>query len=441
MQIALPLILSTGSISVLLFSDRMLLSWHSKISLAAAVPAGMFNFSFLCIFMGTVSYTGTFVAQYFGAKQKDKIGQIIWHGIYIATLGAIIMPIIGIFSPEFFAWVGHAAEVQAEEVQYFRILNFCALPFLANATLSSFFSGRGKTWTIMRVNFSMMIINIVLDYIFIFGKFSLPEFGIRGAGYATFVASVFSCLVYIVLIAKPANSEFQFARGWVFKKDLISRFIKYGLPAGVHFFIDVMGFTFFMLLVGRIGANELAASNVAMQINLLGLLPLMGLGITANILVGKYIGAKNPEQAAKTALRVLKITLVYISFMSLMYALVPQLFINPFGWGQGSENFAPIFDISKHLLKYIAVITLFDALSIICSNAIKGAGDTRFVMRVILLTSIFVLLLPSGILTYLGSPNIFAFWKWATLYVGLNSLLFFLRFKKGVWKSMSIIGN
>jgi len=131
LKIALPLIISTGSISVMILVDRIFLSWYSTDSLAAALPAGMLNFTFICFFLGTVSYTNTFIAQYFGAKQFFNIGPAIWQGVYISIIGGMLMPFVGLYSDEIFGIVGHAPTVRQMESDYFKLLNFCAFPFLA----------------------------------------------------------------------------------------------------------------------------------------------------------------------------------------------------------------------------------------------------------------------------------------------------------------------
>ena len=82
LSIAFPLVLSMGSVAIMLFVDRMFLTWHSAEAVAASMPAGMLNFALMTLFMGTAGYTSTFVAQYHGAGRHDRIGPTVWQGIY-----------------------------------------------------------------------------------------------------------------------------------------------------------------------------------------------------------------------------------------------------------------------------------------------------------------------------------------------------------------------
>jgi MATE family multidrug resistance protein len=82
LEIVVPMVLSTGAWSILFFMDRVFLTWYSSDAIAASLPAGMASFAVVCLFAGTAVYVNTFVAQYHGAKQDDKIGAIIWQGVY-----------------------------------------------------------------------------------------------------------------------------------------------------------------------------------------------------------------------------------------------------------------------------------------------------------------------------------------------------------------------
>jgi MATE family multidrug resistance protein len=106
--VAIPLILSTATWSIQHFVDRMFLTWYSPISIAAAMPAGMLNFTIISIFMGTAGYVSAFVAQYYGAGRHHRIGPALWQGIYISlTGGLILLGVIPLAEPAF-RLIGHS---------------------------------------------------------------------------------------------------------------------------------------------------------------------------------------------------------------------------------------------------------------------------------------------------------------------------------------------
>jgi MATE family multidrug resistance protein len=290
--IAIPLILSTATWSVQHFVDRMFLAWYSPETIAAAMPAGMLHFSMVSIFMGTAGYVSTFVAQYYGAKRYHRIGPALWQGVYISMIGGLLILIAIPFAGPIFSLVGHSPQVQQNEVEYFRILCLGVGFYIASYALSGFFSGRGKTWPVMWVNVLTTIVNLTLDYALIFGNWGFPELGIRGAGIATVAAGVFSFLLFLAVLASGnTNRTYQTLKGWRLDKELFIRLLRYGFPSGAQFFLEMAGFTGFILVVGRLGTASLAATNIAFNINTLAFMPMIGFGIAISVIVGQYLGA------------------------------------------------------------------------------------------------------------------------------------------------------
>lgn len=440
LKVSFPLMLSTGSISVMLFVDRMLLSWHSTESIAAVLPAGILNWAFLCPFFGTCMYTSTFVAQYVGAGKPERVGATIWHGLLLAVLGGLYMPLLGPFADDIFALFGLPADIQQMETSYFRILNFCAVFFLANTVFSCFFSGRGRSWTIVWVNVLVTALNTLFDYALIFGNFGFPRLGIVGAGYATMISSAIVCALYAYLVMRRKHdAKYATRRAWRFDRDLFARLVRFGAPSGAHFFLDVLGMTVFILLIGKLGAVQQAATNITHQIHLLGLLPLVGVGIATSVLVGQFQGAGRSDLAEKTTYSALQLTLAYNAVVSLAYLIIPELFIAPFLAGrQGAEPEA-LVALSIDLLKFVAAFTVFESLVILSSSTLKGAGDTAFVMKTLAFTSIGLMVVPSYLVIEVFKLPIYYAWGCLLLNLGVISIVFSKRFRSGKWKSIHVI--
>lgn len=434
LTIAFPLILSTGSWSIQQFVDRMFLSWHSEEALAAAMPAGILNFSFICLFIGTVSYAGTFVSQYVGAKEDRKVGTVLWHSFYVSIFGALLLLLLSPFSTILFKLIGHSQEIQLLESSYFRILCFGGIGPILSAAFAGFFTGQGRNWPVMWVNISTTAINLVLDYLLIFGIGIFPEMGIAGAAIATVIAGLSSILMYSILIFCHKNEKrFHVFSSLSFSSTFLKRFLKYGVPSGSHFFLEIMGFTTFILILGRIGQMELAATNIAININSLAFMPMLGMGIAVSMCVGKNIGAKEPEKARYAANSAVQVGTLYMTLCSLLYVTIPYFFIAPFDASAETERVTVI------LLKFVAVYALFDTCSILYSSAVKGAGDTHFVMKITTLLSIFVLVIPTFIAVEFFNSSLYFPWAFCSLFVIILGITFLLRFSSGKWKTMSVI--
>ncbi len=435
--LSLPLILSNLNIALMSFSDRVFLGWLSPKALGAALPAGALSFGICAFFLGSAGYLGTFVAQYYGAKQKEKIGRMLWQGIWFSLLTLPLIPIFWYLAPEIFGPFQSDLETLRFEVDYFRRLMVGILPLTLLFVFSSVFSGQGKTWLLFWVNLGATVLNVFLDYSLIFGKFGFPEWGVVGAGWATVIAQFFTVFILVVLIFNKKNRIELRLNDWWFSKVEFQKLLKYGLPAGVHFFTDVISFTIFMLLIGTLGEVELAATNLAFQIHMLGFLPLTGIGIGVSIAVGQFIGANESKQVMKTCKSGMILAVVFMSIMISSYIVFPDFYLYFFKSG-ASDSFDEIVLLSKRLLPFCAFIGLFDCFLIILGAVLKGAGDTKFVMNALLLGGAFALVIPSYLLTKFDQ-GVFAMWWVFLSYMLLMAILFTYRLYRGEWKKNDIL--
>jgi MATE family multidrug resistance protein len=438
--IAFPLILSTGAMTIQHFVDRVFLSWYSTEAIAAAMPAGILNFTIMSFFIGTASYVSTFIAQYYGAGQYHRIGSILWQGLYVSLFGGLVLFLLIPFARPIFAIVGHDTLVQFYEIEYFQILCIGGFPGIASATISGFFSGRGKPWPVMWVNTISTAANLGFDYILIFGKLGFPEMGIKGAGIATVVASIISLFVYVVIISsKIHRAKYRTLKAWKPDKKLLLRLLRFGVPSGLQFLLDMTGFTVFILLVGRLGTVSLAATNIAFNINSLAFMPMIGAGIAVSVLVGQYLGKNEPRLAQYSVYSGFHMTFLYMLSIAAAYVIIPDLFIMPFITKTDPEGFVEIHRLIVVLLRFVAVYSIFDTMNIIFASAIKGAGDTRFVMFMIMILTPFILIIPTYIAVVIFKFGLMISWLIASAYVISLGLAFFFRFLGGKWKTMRVI--
>lgn len=442
LAIAGPLVLSTASMTIQQFIDRMFLAWYSPDALAASLPASLLSFTVLCFFLGTVSYTNTFVAQYHGAGQPHNVARSVWQAVFFALLAAIaVLGFVPLAEPIFRA-AGHAPEVQRQEVIYFRILVAGGGLAILSSALSAFFTGLGKTRTIMWANLAATLVNVVLDYALIFGHFGLPRWGIKGAAIATVAASASGMLILLALfLNREHRRTYGTLKSFGFDTEIFRRLMRYGAPSGVQFTLDLVAFTLFVLFVGRIGVLELGATNLAFQVNTLAFLPMIGFSIATSTLVGQRLGENRPVLAVRSTWAALHLTSAYMGLMAILYVLVPEVFLAPFQAGADPSGFREMRETAVIILRFVALYSLFDAMNLILASALKGAGDTLFVMLLSTSLGLTLMVIPTWLVCRPGSANLYLAWAFLTLYVIVLAFSFLARFRHGAWREMRVIST
>jgi MATE family multidrug resistance protein len=308
------------------------------------------------------------------------------------------------------------------------------------AAISGFFGGRGETMILMWVNIIATGVNVVLDYLLIFGYAGMPELGMQGAAIATVIANWAGAIILFYWMLRP---KFRLAYGThrnrQFRPALFKRLMRFGLPNGGQILLDLLGFTLFILFVGRFGTSALAATNIAFNINSIAFMPMIGVGIAVEIIVGQYLGDNNPKMARYSTYSAFHLTCLYMGLMALSYVLIPSLFIYPFSMHSDPQQFGEVREMAIVLLRFVALYSLFDTMNIIFANALKGAGDTRQVMKICVVLSWVTMIIPSYFSSVVYNWGVYVTWCFVTLYITLLGIVFYLRFLQGKCESMRVI--
>ena len=441
LRIALPLVISSVSWTVMTFVDRMFLKWTSGEAMSAAFFAATVWFASLCVPLGICTYVSTFVAQYHGDGQFKRIGPVMWQGVWIALLAGPILLLAAPLIVQVFHVADHGVGVQQKETLYFYILTVGTPAMLLAQSFSSFYSGRGQTVVVMWTDMIFVVLNVLLDYLWIFGHAGFPAMGIAGAGWATVVALWLKALTYLLLVLqKKHRFQFHTVLGMCWDFRLVRRLVYFGGPSGVQLLLDVMGFSIFVLLVHRIGSLEAEATTMAFSINTLAFMPIWGVALATGILVGQRLGEDRDDLAARATWTALWIALGYMVLISILYVVVPEFFL--FGFfvadvDPTGQQLA-IKSMAANLLMFVAAYNLFDAAAMIFASTVKGAGDTRFILKLSLVMAAMLVLV-----TWLGVEvwklSIYGCWALFTTWIWVLGLAFLLRFLQGKWRKIRVI--
>jgi len=441
LRVSMPLVISMTTTVVMTFTARMFLANYSIDAIAAALPAGIIAYVFLIFFADTAGYVSVIIAQYTGAGSLQRVGSALWQALYFALISWLIMVGLSFGAGPLFRWVGHSAEVQQLEVIYFRVLCLGSGIHIIGMSLSSFFTGRGVTRPVMIIYIIAMLLNVPLDYALIYGIWIFPELGIQGAAIATVFSWASATLMLGLFVFARENAEtFKTRQNHHFDTDLFRRLLRFGVPSSLQFSLDVFAFSFFVLMVGRIGKAELVVTNIAISLDSVSFRPLSGFALGASTLVGQALGRNRPDEAVAAARATMVIVASYTAVFILTFVFVPQPLLDLFRPRDISpEGFDAIKGMGVVVLRFVAAYLLLDGLYMISTAVLKGAGDTRFIMWSMGVLSVFGMILPIYIGIEVFGAGLYFAWAWTVFFLLQLASVTCWRFYRGKWKTMRVI--
>jgi len=439
LAIAFPMVVSQACETLMMFVDRAFLSRLGARYMAAAMGGGVTVFMFMTLFIGLTGYTSPLVAQYLGAGRKRNCAMVAAQALIVC---AFAYPVILACIPlggKLFRLSGIAAEQLAPQEAYFRILMFGAVIGLARHTITSFFSGIGRTRIVMVSTAVAMAVNILSNYVLIFGKLGFPAMGIQGAAVGTLLGTSSALAVTAgVFFSARYRREFGTVSGIRMDASVMKKLLRYGLSPGVEMFLNVVAFNVLVMSFHSYGVEVAASVTIAFSWDLVSFVPLIGVHIAVMSLVGRYMGAGDPDTAHKSTIAGLKLAVMYAAFTFTIYLLLPHYLVRPFLQSGDQEQAAAIAPMAVYMIRLITVYIFGDALTLVFSGALKGAGDTFWTMC-ISVSGHWVMAL--GTLVMIHGFQLSPRTAWAVavfLIMGIGAA-FLVRYRMGRWREMRVV--
>lgn len=433
LKLAGPLILSTSSIMAMQIIDTFVLSRHSSAALAAIGPSSLAVVLFQGFLFGTAAYAGTFVAHSHGRGDARGVRQSAWLGIHASLLFGITALAAAWPLGQLFLLFGHEPQVARCEQIYFRICMAGSFFPVLGGAFTGWLSGIGRPRPITRVTLVSFAVNAVLTWGLVQGKWGLPRMGIAGAATGTVIAGLIAALWYTLLFARSGGLGDPAARciKWTEFRYFLSR----AMPMGLRISAELVAWTLFLVVVGRLGMVELAASSIAVRINGIAFFPAIGLSQAAGVLVGQARGAGRDNEVPAIAHQSLTVCSIWMLAMALLFITVPEQLVSVFA-GTGPER-EGIIAAGVLILKFVALYCLLDGVNIMMGWVLAAAGETRWVARAYLLSSA-VFLAVLWLIDWC-IPGLVAEWVLATIFIFSTAVLWLHRFESGAWKTARVL--
>jgi MATE family multidrug resistance protein len=300
------------------------------------------------------------------------------------------------------------------------------------------------------------IVNVVANYILIFGEEGIPglvqgipgtpALGLKGAAIATMIGMFMEMIIPLAIFLGPKfNSRYATRAAWKPRIETMKSVFRLGWPGAIQWGNEIVCWALFMtVFVGRYGTNAMAAGWIALGYLHLSFMPAVGINVAINSIVGKYIGAGKPDIAISRARVGVGIALVYMTFCALIFIIfrteLMEWFVNGTSYTLNEQE--EIVRLGANMLILVALFQTVDALGIIYTGALRGAGDTVWPG---VITAIFswVFIVGGGwvAITYFPETGSIGPWIAAASYVIIIGITMTIRFERGGWRSIDLFGN
>ncbi|MBU2530280.1 MAG: MATE family efflux transporter [Elusimicrobia bacterium] len=439
LSIALPMVVSHACYTVMTFTDRLFLSRLSSAEMNAAMGGGITAFMMMTFFFGIIAYSTALTAQYFGAGQKNRCPIVITQAIILAIISYPIILLARPLGILLFEFMKISPEQMAHQKIYFNILIYGIIFGIFRPCFTGFFSGIGKTKIVMISSAVAMGLNIVVNYILIFGKLGFPALGIRGAAYGTIIGSAAGLSVMVwKYLSRENRQEYNIMKSFHFDKKAMGELLHFGYPAGIEMFLNLLAFSVLIMIFHSHSLATATAVTIVFNWDMVSFIPLLGVGISVTSLVGRYMGMGKPDIAHLSVMSGLKLSLVYSFFIIISFTGFTESLVGIFRPAQVSDIFIEAFPRAVFMLRMAAIYVTMDALIVIFAGALRGAGDSFWAMA--LSVAMHWTLVPVlYFMLKLNNCSPEQAWLAVVLIFVIFSFFIYLRYRSGKWRDIKVL--
>lgn len=445
LAIAAPTVASMTSYTLMQFVDKLMVSriGPEPIYVGAQGDGGIAAFIPISIAVGTLTVINTYVSQNLGAGTARRAPAYAWNGLWLAQLWWIVLIPYGLALPSIFVALGRDPQRAAMASSYGQILVFGAVLSIATRAVSQFFYGMHRPLVVLIASVTANALNLGLVYGLVLGHFGLPKLGLRGSAIGTVIATAVELSIPLAVFLSPRlNSLYATRSQWRPSLAHMKDIFRIGWPGGLMFGNEMVCWAYFMVtLVGSFGELHSTAGWIAHQWMTLSFMPAVGISIAVTAMVGKCMGMRRPDLAARRAYLGLAVTFGYMGLCAVAFVAFRHKMIGLFIPGDTpAADAAIVISLGAKMLLAAAAFQLFDAVAMTISAALRGAGDT-VIPGIVTVVLAWVCIVLGGNLIVRYWPGLESVGPWVAAASYIVSLCFFFagRFLAGKWKKIRLL--
>ncbi|WOD44002.1 MATE family efflux transporter [Hwangdonia lutea] len=432
-QLAAPVMLGMLGHTFVSFIDNIMVGQLGTAELAAVSLGNSFMFIAMSLGIGFSTAITPLVAEA-DAEGNFKNGKSSFkHGLFLCTVLGVLLFLVVFFAKPLMYLMKQPVEVVELAIPYLDLVAFSLIPLIVFQAFKQFSDGLSMTKYPMYATVLANIINIVLNYILIFGKFGFPELGIVGAAYGTLI-SRFIMVWYLWYLLKGKDKSKAFVthiKFFVLNKLMLKKIINLGAPSAMQMFFEVAIFTAAIWLSGLLGKNPQAANQIALNLSSMTFMVAMGLSVASMIRVGNQKGLKSYFELRRIAFSLFLMgTLFAVGFAIIFFAFhaqLPKIYVD-FDDVKNLTDNTEVVKIASKLLIAAAIFQISDSIQVVVLGALRGLQDVKIPT---IITFISYWLIGFPVSWYFGKADALgSFGIWLGLLAGLTTaaILLYIRF-------------
>ena len=445
LSLALPLMANSAVQIVLNLTDM----WFTgRISTQAIAAVGAVQWLILVIVLvlgGPGQAVQTLVAQSFGSRRYRRAGQAVWTAMWASLCAAPLFVGVAACSHMLLAPFGFDSRIEELASQFW-------FPRVAGSAFGAavwamfgFFNGIGRPRMTLLITGATAVANVVFNQLFIFNL----GWGIAGSGWATTVAQALGLLIaLVVFMREPYRTRYKSLLTWKPHWGRLWEQLRIGFPMGALPASDILGFSLFQMMQVRLGTAGGAASQLVIVLTSVAYMPGFGIASAGTTLVGQSIGAGDRSWAMRVGTRVILLAALYMGGIGVLLALAGP-WILPFFTGADDAYAATAVALGTHLLWFAAPYQFFDGLNLGASMCLRGAGDAKVPVALVVPMSWLFFVPLAHSLTFAPGEGWFDFlpqfgwgavggWTAVNLYVILLGTVLFIRWRSRAWQRIKL---
>lgn len=377
-QVAYPIILGSIAQNLINFTDTAFLGRVGEIALGAGAIGGLFYLAVIMLGLGFGIGAQIIIARRLGEGKLKEIGVIVVHTIIFLTFLSILVFLLLRYGSVII--LKHSIDSNAiytGAIDFLKIRSFGIFFAFINISFRSFYVGIAKTKVITYTTIVLAVVNIFLDYTLIFGKFGMPEMGIRGAALASVIAEV-SAMVYFVLytITTIDYRKYDLFCFGSFRLKKLNSIFKVSIPMMVQQFVSLSVWFVFFLFVEKIGEMALAVSNIIRSVYVIAMVPIWGFATATNTLVSYLIGMKREDEVLSLIYKIAVLSFFGVLIIISMGLLFPRLIMEIY------TNQQELIELGVPALYIVSVGALFLSVGFVLLNGVSGTGRTNISLTI-----------------------------------------------------------